>query len=116
VSENKTLAHPASVDSIPVSASQEDHVSMGMLAARKALEVVRNARRVVATELVCAAQASDLISRGNRGAGTEAAWRRVRSAAEPMDADREFAGDIDRVDRLVAEGAFRPALLTDRTS
>ena len=60
VSKNKVLAHPASVDSIPSSANQEDHVSMGTIAARKAREILENARRVLAIELMCACQAIDL--------------------------------------------------------
>jgi histidine ammonia-lyase len=60
VSENKSLAHPASVDSIPSSASREDHVSMSTIAARKAAQIVVNARQVVAIELLCAAQALSL--------------------------------------------------------
>ena len=61
VSENKVLAHPASVDSIPSSAGQEDHVSMGTIAARKAAEILGNVRRVLAMELMCACQAVDLL-------------------------------------------------------
>src|SRR5438045_9473462 len=60
VSENKSLAHPASVDSIPSSANREDHVSMSTIAARKAAEVVANAQRVIAIELLCASQALSL--------------------------------------------------------
>jgi histidine ammonia-lyase len=67
VSENKILAHPASVDSIPSSANQEDHVSMGTIAARKAKEIMENVRRVLATEILCACQGIDL--RGNKGLG-----------------------------------------------
>lgn len=59
VSENKTLAHPASVDSIPSSANQEDHVSMGTIASRHAAQIIANARRVLAVELICAMQAAD---------------------------------------------------------
>ena len=62
VSENKVLAHPASVDSIPSSAGQEDHVSMGTIAARKAAEILGNVRRVLAMELMCACQAVDLLA------------------------------------------------------
>ena len=69
VSENKILAHPASVDSIPSSANQEDHVSMGTIAARKAREILGNVRRVLAMEIMCACQGIDL--RGNKGLGPE---------------------------------------------
>jgi len=68
VSENKILSHPASVDSITSSASKEDHVSMGAIAARKASAIVKNTRRVIAIELMCAAQAIDLLERRQLGA------------------------------------------------
>jgi histidine ammonia-lyase len=116
VSENKILAHPASVDSIPVSGSQEDHVSMGTIAARKALEVVRNSRHVIATELVCAAQASEFLHRGRRGHGTAAAYNIIREVVKSMDSDRQFVDDIDRVSELVAAGAFRPSVLLSSNS
>ena len=64
VSENKILAHPASVDSIPSSANQEDHVSMGTIAARKAVEILKNTQRVLAIELFTAGQAAGMIGRG----------------------------------------------------
>ena len=111
VSENKVLAHPASVDSIPVSGSQEDHVSMGTISARKALEVVRNTRHVIATELVCAAQASEFLDRGRRGSGTDAAYRTIRRSVEFMRSDRRFVDDIELVGSLIAAGAFRPSEL-----
>ena len=79
VSENKVLAHPASVDSIPSSANQEDHVSMGTIAARKAREILENARRVLAIELMCACQAIDLRGDKGLGLGTGAAYRCVRN-------------------------------------
>jgi histidine ammonia-lyase len=60
VSENKSLAHPASVDSIPTSANQEDHVSMGTISVRKARQILNNSRKVLSIELLCAAQAIDL--------------------------------------------------------
>ncbi len=78
VSENKVLAHPASVDSIPSSANQEDHVSMGTIAARKAMEILDNARKVVSMEILAACQGIDL--RGNRGLGkgTQIAYNVIR--------------------------------------
>ena len=78
VSENKVLAHPASVDSIPSSANQEDHVSMGTIAARKAGEILKNVRRVLAIELMCACQAIDLRGDKGLGVGTQAAYDCVR--------------------------------------
>ena len=61
VSENKTLAHPASVDSIPSSANQEDHVSMGTIASRHAHQIIQNARRVLSIEMICAMQAKNIV-------------------------------------------------------
>lgn len=100
VSENKVLAHPASVDSIPTSANQEDHVSMGTLASRKGRQVVTNAQTVVGIELLCAAQALDL--RGGRyGRGTEAARRTVRTLVPRLDEDRCVADDVRALETLV---------------
>ncbi|MEM0360047.1 MAG: histidine ammonia-lyase [Candidatus Diapherotrites archaeon] len=78
VSENKVLAHPASVDSIPVSGDQEDHVSMGTIAARKCREIINNAWGVLTIELMCAAQALDIRRPLRGGIGTEAAYREIR--------------------------------------
>jgi histidine ammonia-lyase len=110
VSENKVLVHPASADSIPVSGAQEDHVSMGTTAARQAAEIVGNCRRVIATELLCAAQAHEFLDRGRRGQGTEEVWRLVRSVAPRLGPDRQFSADIDGLERLISEGAFSDLL------
>jgi histidine ammonia-lyase len=113
-SENKVLAHPASVDSIPTSANQEDHVSMGSIAARHALAVVVNVQWIVAIELLVAAQALDLrleqvVAEGSEvrpGTGVEQAHRRVRSVVPHLDHDRLQDSDIDSATRLVREGAL----------
>ncbi len=104
VSENKVLAHPASVDSIPTSANQEDHVSMGTIAARKARSVLENSRRVVAVELACAAQAVDL-SGGpvGLGQGTAAIYEMVRAAVPALEDDRVVAGDIEAAEALIMD-------------
>ena len=107
VSENRVLSHPASVDSIPVSGSQEDHVSMGTTAARQASEVTLNSLHVIATELVCAAQAYEFIDEGGHGAGTDAAYRKIRGVMPPLQDDRQFVGEIREVAGLVQSGAFR---------
>ena len=78
VSENKVLAHPSSVDTIPTSAGQEDHVSMGGYAARKGLQILENARRVIAIELLCAAQGLEFSMPMKPGAGAAAAFRALR--------------------------------------
>ncbi|MFQ5451338.1 MAG: histidine ammonia-lyase [Nitrospinaceae bacterium] len=101
VSENKVLAHPASVDSIPTSANKEDHVSMGTIAARKAREIAGNLKHVVAIELLCAAQALDLFTNLKPGRGTLAAYRVLRSHITHMDRDRELAPDIETIAGLI---------------
>lgn len=103
VSENKVLAHPASVDSIPTSANQEDHVSMGTIAARQAAEIVGNARHVAAIELLCAAQALDFRAPLISGRGTQAAHRAVRSVVPFMAEDRILYTDIEAVTRLIPD-------------
>jgi histidine ammonia-lyase len=108
VSENKVLAHPASVDSIPTSANQEDHVSMGPIAARKAREIVRNVEHVVALELLCAAQGLDfrLGSRLHAGAGVAAAHSIIRARVEHLRGDRDPQPDIAAALELVQTGAL----------
>ncbi len=101
VSENKTLAHPASVDSIPTSANKEDHVSMGTFAARKCREVVRNVETVLAIELLCAAQALDLFTNMRPGVGTLAAYRRIRQDIGHLEKDRVLAPDIQAMIELL---------------
>jgi histidine ammonia-lyase len=109
VSESKSLAHPASVDSIPSSAGQEDHVSMGMTAARHAREVVANAEVVVALEALAAAQALDLRSPLSPAPGTRAARDAVRAVVPFLEADRELGPDIAVVTELVRSGALMSA-------
>ncbi len=100
VSENKVLCHPASVDTIPTSGNQEDHVSMGWHAVRKAGEVLANVRTVLAVELLCAAQALDLRAGVAAPAPATAAVRdEIRSAVPAMDADREVTPQIMSVSR-----------------
>lgn len=104
VSENKVLAHPASVDSIPTSANKEDHVSMGTIAARKCRSIVRNAENVVAIELLCGAQAMDLFTNTRPGTGTLAAYDTIRQAIPHLETDRVLADDIARVVALIQRG------------
>jgi histidine ammonia-lyase len=101
VSENKVLAHPASVDSIPTSANKEDHVSMGSISARKAASILENVRNVAAIELLCAAQALDLFTNLKPGEGTLAAYQAIRKQVSHMDKDRELAPDIETLARLI---------------
>ena len=106
VSENKTLAHPASVDSLPTSANQEDHVSMATFAARKAGYVARNAAYVVAIELMAAAQGVDFHAPTRTSEPLHAAHGMIRSVVAHLDTDRAFSGDIAAVAALVEAGAF----------
>jgi histidine ammonia-lyase len=108
VSDNKTLAHPDSVDSIPSSANQEDHVSMGANAARHALEVLDNVRHVLAIELLTAAQAIDLRPDGpaRLGHGTSRAYAEVRKHASYLAHDRPTAPDIEALTGLIRSGAL----------
>ncbi len=110
VSENKVLAHPASVDSIPTSANKEDHVSMGTLAARKAHQVLENLEQVLAIELLCAAQALDLFTNLKPGKGTLAAYRFLRQHVSHMDRDRELAPDIETVAERIRSGELLKAV------
>ncbi len=106
VSENKVLAHPASVDSIPTSANKEDHVSMGTIAARKAREIVANTEHVLAIELLCAAQALDLFTNLKPGEGTHAAYQVIRGTIPHLDSDRFLAPDIAAMRELMRSGAI----------
>lgn len=110
VSENKILASPASVDSIPSSANQEDHVSMGAISARKAGQILENAQTVLAIELMCAAQAIDLQGDARLGRGTGAAWREIRRVVPALDGDRVLAPDIKAMTELVAGGGLVEAV------
>lgn len=104
VSENKVLAHPASVDSIPTSANQEDHVSMGTIAARKALQILSNVEFVLAIELLCAAQALDFLKDLRPGQGVEVAQKLVREKVAFLDKDRVLHPDINLVKNMISDG------------
>ncbi|WP_346886279.1 histidine ammonia-lyase [Clostridium sp. UBA4395] len=104
VSENKILAHPASVDSIPSSANQEDHVSMGTIAARKARDIIRNAERVVATEILAACQAIDFREDYTLGKGTKVAYESVRNVVNFIENDVVMYKEIDKVTDLLRSG------------
>jgi len=110
VSENKVLAHPASVDSIPSSAGQEDHVSMGTIAARQSAEIGRNVRRVLAMEMMVACQGIDM--RGNKGLGkgTQAAYELVRKGCPRLEEDREMYEDINYCEKIIEDGSLIKAV------
>jgi histidine ammonia-lyase len=109
-SENKVLVHPASADSIPTSANQEDHVSMGAISARHTRAVLEHVERIVAIELICAAQALDfrlaLLPGAAPGAGVLEAHARIRTQIAHLDADREPGPDLAAAMALVHEGVL----------
>ena len=118
-SEDKALSHPASVDSIPTSANQEDHVSMGPIAVRKARMVLRNVERILGIEMIAAAEGLEHRRAGAglppggaptaplcSGRGVEAAIARLRERVPPMACDRVLANDFEAVDALVRDGSL----------
>src|SRR6476661_6828225 len=113
-SENKSLAHPASVDSLPTSANQEDHVSMSTFAARRLGDMTRNSRTIVAIELLAAAQGIDFRAPLKTSRKLQAVHDAVRKRVPFYDHDRYFAPDITAIQTLVESGAFHrfvPGLL-----
>jgi histidine ammonia-lyase len=113
VSENKVLTHPASVDSIPSSANQEDHVSMGTIAARKAKDIMKNVRRVLAMELMCACQAIDLGGNKGLGDGTKKAYDVIRNVCATLEEDRPLYGDINQCEATIVDGSLIAAVLNE---
>ncbi|MCC7014577.1 MAG: histidine ammonia-lyase [Planctomycetes bacterium] len=109
-SENKSLAHPASVDSVPTSANQEDHVSMGVTAARKARAILDNTEQVLAIEWVCAAQAREFNAQLRAGDGAQAAHELLRTRVAKLDSDRYLHPDLQAARELIASGALVAAV------
>jgi len=110
VSENKVLSHPASVDSISVSADQEDHVSMGPVAIRHLKEIHRNVLGVISIEMLCAAQAMDFRRPARPGKGTAAAYDAIREVVPFMKDDRPLHPDIEAISRIVKDGSVLSAV------
>jgi histidine ammonia-lyase len=106
VSENRTLSFPASSDTIPTSAGQEDHVSMGATSARKAADVAANVENVIAIELLAAAQGLDLRAPLEPGRATGAARVRLRELSDYVDEDRSLAPDVGRVQEAIRDGTL----------
>jgi histidine ammonia-lyase len=106
VSENKTLCHPASVDSIPTCEDAEDHVSMGAYAARKFAEVAENVSRIVAIELICGAQGVDLRAPAKPSQSNRALRDRIREVSPTVHQDRPLGPDIENVASLIRGDAF----------
>jgi len=105
VSENKVLSHPASVDSIPTSANQEDHNSMGSIAARKCFQVLKNVQTVIAIELMTSCQAVDFLKPLKCGIGTNVAYNKIRETIPTLKKDRILSKDILKCLNLVQDGA-----------
>ena len=105
-SENKTLAHPASVDSLPTSANQEDHVSMATFAARRLMDMAENSRGIVAVELLAAAQGIDFRRPLKSSDKLETAYSIVRSKVAFYDHDRYFSPDIGEMEKVIKSGGF----------
>lgn len=101
VSENKTLAHPASVDSIPSSANQEDHVSMGTIGARHAYQIIQHTRQVLAIELICASQAAEIRGKEKMAAFTQRLVEQVRKYVAPIEVDRIFSNDMEKLSKAL---------------
>jgi histidine ammonia-lyase len=110
VSENKVLAHPASVDSITTSGNKEDYVSMGMTAALKLKKIVENSRNVLAIEAMAAAQALDFLLPLNTSGRLQQAHAAIRAVCPTMDKDRVMYGDFSRIGETIAGGKLADAL------
>jgi histidine ammonia-lyase len=113
VSENKVLAHPASVDSIPTSAGHEDHVSMGNASALKAWQALANSEWTLAIELLAGAQGVEFLAPLEPGRGAAAARAFVRSLSPRLEDDRPLAGDIDAVAAAIRSGELVAAVVAE---
>jgi histidine ammonia-lyase len=105
-SENKILAHPACVDSIPTSANVEDFVSMGVTAAGKALQILENTEYIIAIELLCASQAIEFRGKEKLGKGTRRAYETIRQTVPIVREDRVLSGDIEKLRQMVKKGTI----------
>src|SRR5437762_11352042 len=111
VSENKVLAHPASVDSITTSGNKEDYVSMGMTAALKLQRIVENTRNVLAIEAIAAAQALDFVAPLRTGKRGQKAYEAIRTVCAAMEKDRVMYGDFAKVADIIARGQIAASLV-----
>jgi histidine ammonia-lyase len=109
-SENKVLAHPASVDSIPTSANKEDYVSMGMHGSIKLKRIVENTRNVLAIEAMAGCQALDFLAPVKTSKRLQAAYNAVRAVSPTLDRDRCMYQDFARIADAIAEGKISDAL------
>ena len=106
VSENKTLAHPASVDSIPSSGNQEDHVSMGTIGARHAQKIIKNTRNVLAIEALCALTGCTIRGKELMASKTRTQFEKLLTVVKPIDEDRVFAPDIVAIEQFLMKNAM----------
>ena len=109
-SENKSLAHPASVDSLPTSANQEDHVSMATFAARRLVPMIENTAHILGIELLAAAQGIEFLRPLRSSAPIEEAHELLRTRCAALTQDRHLAPDIERATRLVRDGSLASIL------
>jgi len=110
-SENKVLAHPACVDSIPTSANFEDFVSMGVTAAQKAMQILENVEYIVAIELLCAVQAMEFRDSEKLGKGTNITYLTVRKAVPMLKEDRVLSEDLEKIRQMIKEGVILEELI-----
>jgi len=113
VSENKILAHPASVDSIPTSADKEDHVSMGTIAARKAKSVLENAEKILAMEFLCATQGLDMLKPLRPDGVILDVLNFIRTGVPFAQKDRVFADDIEAIREMISNGSLNGSIKLD---
>jgi histidine ammonia-lyase len=106
VSENKVLSHPASVDSIPTSANQEDHNSMGSIGARKGFEVINNVKKIISIEFLCAAQGIDFLRPLKSGKGSEQAYRYIRKKIKHIKEDTISSELILKISEIIYDERF----------
>jgi histidine ammonia-lyase len=111
-SENKSLAHPASVDSLPTSANQEDHVSMATFAARRLQPMIGNVAHILGIEWLAAAQGIEFLRPLRSSTAIEAAHALLRRDCPSVERDRYLAPDIARATALVADGSLAHILRT----
>ncbi|OEH91300.1 histidine ammonia-lyase [Bacillus solimangrovi] len=116
VSENKTLAHPASVDSIPSSANQEDHVSMGTIGARHAYQIIQNVRQVISIEAICAMQAVEIRGKEKMAPLTRQIFEKGRTVVPFIEKDRVFSKDIEAMKDLLQQSSVDLAIQTHTKS
>jgi histidine ammonia-lyase len=105
-SENKVLAHPATVDTIPTSGDMEDFVSMSPTAGLKARAILQNAQRVLAIELICSAQGLDFRGPEKCGRGTRAAYLKIREKVSMVKEDRPLSESIETVTKMISDGSL----------